>query len=85
MAEILVEGINLGYTEKPYDFKDESGERRTGITQRLHVLVGVESLEVRVPDERVPEAKALPLKVPVALKVSLPKNARMTLVESAKA
>lgn len=83
MAEIIVEGQNLGYTAKPYDFTDERGERRTGVSQRLHVLVGTDVFEVRVPDERVAEAQALPLKENIALRVSVPKNARMTLVESA--
>lgn len=83
MAEIIVEGVNLGYTEKPYDFKDDStGERVTGVSQRLHVLVGTEVLDLRVPDERVPEAKSLAEKGPVVLKVNVPKNARLAFIES---
>lgn len=83
MAEIQVEGLNLGYTEKGYDFTDDQGERRVGQTQRLHVLVDTEVLEIRVPDERVAEAKALPLKERIAVVVNLPKGTRPTLVDSA--
>jgi hypothetical protein len=79
MAEIIVEGVNLGYTEKPYDFTDDAtGKKVSGVSQRLHVLVGTEVL-----DERVPEAKSLPEKSSVVLKVNVPKNARLAFVELA--
>jgi len=81
MAEILVEGINLGVTEKPYDFKDESGERRTGVSNRLHILVGTEVLDVRVPDEGLATARAIPLKGNCAVVVNLPRNVRVALVD----
>lgn len=82
MAEILVEGTNLGYTEKAYDFVDDQGERRQGVSQRLHVLVGTEVLDLRVPDERITGARALEANAVVALRVAIPKNARLTLVEA---
>lgn len=81
MSEMIIEGQFLGYTEKPYDFTDEKGERRTGVAQRAHVLVGTEVLDLRVPDERVVEAKSLTPKSSIAVSVSVPKNARLTYVE----
>lgn len=81
MAEILIEGVNLGYTAKPYDFTDEGGERRQGVSQRLHLLVDTEVIEVRVPDERVAEAQAIPLKADVTVRVNVPKSVKPTLVE----
>jgi hypothetical protein len=81
MAEILIEGVNLGYTEKAYDFVDEGGERRQGVSQRLHLLVDTEVIEVRVPDERVAEARAVPLKTECTVRVNVPKSVKPTLVE----
>lgn len=82
MAEIFVEGLNLGYTEKPYDFKNDAGEQIKGVSQLLHLLVDTDVLVVKVPDERVVEARALPMKEQVAMRVSLPKGTRVTLVET---
>lgn len=83
MAEIQIEGTNLGYTEKPYDFKNDAGEQIAGVSQRLHVLVGTEVIEVKVPDAYVAEAKALALHDQVVVLVSLPKTVKPTLLSVA--
>lgn len=81
MSEIVIEGTNLGYTTKPYDFVDQqTGERRTGTTQKLHVLTGMESVEVRVEDAYVAMARALPVNRPVTLVVEVPKQTRFKFV-----
>lgn len=51
-----IEGTVLGYSEKGYDFIDESGERRTGLTRLLHVLDGMSTVEVKVPEALATQA-----------------------------
>lgn len=86
MAEIQVEGLNLGYTEKPYDFTDDAtGRQVTGVSQLLHILLedATDVLVVKVPDAMVATAKALPVKARVSLVVNVPKGVRPTLVDAA--
>lgn len=85
MAEIYVEGTNLGYTEKPYDFTNDNGEQIKGVSQLLHVLVDTDVLVVKVPDAMVPQARALAVKEAVGLRVTLPKGTRPTLADVAAA
>lgn len=85
MAEMVVKGVNLGYTAKPYDFTDDAtGKQVKGVSQRLHILLGTDVIEVRVPDERVAEAQSLPLKSEVTVKVDYPKSVKPSLVETLK-
>jgi len=51
-----IEGTVLGYSEKPYDFTDEAGERRQGVTRLLHILDGMNTVEVKVPEALATQA-----------------------------
>jgi hypothetical protein len=79
MAEMQLQGINLGYQSKEYDFTDESGARRQGVSHSLHLLCGVVVHRVRVPDEWIERAKALPLNQSVTVAVTLPASVRLSL------
>lgn len=83
MAEIQIEGLNLGYTETPYDFQDRAtGQQVTGVSRKLHLLVGLDKFELKVPDDQRASVQALPLNTAVVLRVGVPKGTRLELLQA---
>lgn len=62
MAELVIEGVAVGYAERPYDFEGQNGERLTGVSHKLKVRVaapGTGTVQVKVPEECLDEVRAL--------------------------